>query len=281
MGNDVKATLRFPLPDGAVVSGFQLQVGEQMMDALAVTKQKAAAVAYKEKEKGRAVATTEAVQGDIWSTEVFPLPHGAERTVTLSFRCECPMLEQQGEGGAAWALSLPICFGKEVSQSIPVTCTTVVPGSGPELTVTDNIGGAADAEQLSTGGLRIALLSTAPPAPALRMAVCPLTGQRHFSGVVPAPAIQAALGAAAGKPELHGTARPAVSVCIVWDTSSSTMEPIEKKPAAAGAKKPAAEEEAAVAAKDPKLQLLLDQVIAAYARQDTELTLSVFTLSTA
>ena len=97
--------------------------------------------------------------------------------------------------------------------------------------------------------------------------------------MVPAPAIQAALGAAAGKPELDETTRPAVSVCIVWDTSSSAMEPIEKKPATAGAKKPAAEEEAAMATRDPKLQLLLDQVIAAYAKQDTELTLSVFTLN--
>ena len=72
VGNDVKATLRFPLPDGAVVSGFQLQIGEDMcVDAMCVTKKKAAAVAYKEKEAGRAVATTEAVQGSIWSTEVF------------------------------------------------------------------------------------------------------------------------------------------------------------------------------------------------------------------
>ena len=71
VGSDIKATLRFPLPDGAVVSGFQLQIGEDMVDAMCVTKKKAAAVAYKEKEAGRAVATTEAVQGSIWSTEVF------------------------------------------------------------------------------------------------------------------------------------------------------------------------------------------------------------------
>ena len=72
VGSDIKATLRFPLPDGAVVSGFQLQIGEDMwVDAMGVTKKKAAAVAYKEKEAGRAVATTEAVQGSIWSTEVF------------------------------------------------------------------------------------------------------------------------------------------------------------------------------------------------------------------
>lgn len=35
-GDKVKATLKFPLPDGAVVCGFQLQVGDHMLDAMAV-----------------------------------------------------------------------------------------------------------------------------------------------------------------------------------------------------------------------------------------------------
>ena len=51
-GDKVKATLKFPLPDGAVVCGLQFQVGQQMVDAFAVTKKKAASVAHKEKEKG-------------------------------------------------------------------------------------------------------------------------------------------------------------------------------------------------------------------------------------
>ena len=142
-GNDIKATLRFPLPDGAVVSGFKLQIGESMVDAMCVTKKKAAAVAYKEKEKGRAVATTEAVQGSIWSTEVFPLPHGEQRTVELEFRCECPALtpavaEPSSQQGCAWGLSLPLSFKQPVKV---ITVTVDVPGSGAEVTILDNIGG--------------------------------------------------------------------------------------------------------------------------------------------
>jgi hypothetical protein len=130
LGDKIKATLRFPLPEGAVVCDFQLQVGEGMVGAMCVTTQKAAAVAYKEKEKGRAVATTEAVQGAVWSTEIFPLPHGARRTIVLTFRCECPTLEPRAEpppphpqGRAAWALSLPMSF----KATVPLVTVKVSP----------------------------------------------------------------------------------------------------------------------------------------------------------
>jgi len=62
-GSPVEASLRFPLPDSdATIAGFSLDGNP----ALAVAKSKAAEVAYKEKEKGRSVATAAAVQGAVY-----------------------------------------------------------------------------------------------------------------------------------------------------------------------------------------------------------------------
>ena len=64
----VKASLRFPLPANAVVCSYRFETDAGMIEAFSVTKKTAAAVAYKEKERGRDVSTTEAVQGSTWQT---------------------------------------------------------------------------------------------------------------------------------------------------------------------------------------------------------------------
>ena len=261
-GHDIKATLRFPLPDGAVVSGFKLQIGENMVDAMCVTKKKAAAVAYKEKEKGRAVATTEAVQGSIWSTEVFPLPHGAQRTVLIEFRCECPSLvpavAEPSPKGCAWGLSLPLSFKQPVKV---ITVAAGVPGSGVEVSVLDNIGGRAEATTLDEG-LRIAVLSTVPPEPAIRVAICPITGERHFSALVPASVVKQQLAApsataAAAQDQDDATAVKSTAVALVWDVSGSR------------------ESDA-----DGRLLNLIDQLISSTTSTGAALRLSVYTLGT-
>ena len=260
-GHDIKATLRFPLPDGAVVSGFKLQIGESMVDAMCVTKKKAAAVAYKEKEKGRAVATTEAVQGSIWSTEVFPLPHGAQRTVELEFRCECPALtpavaDSSPQQGCAWGLSLPLSFKQPVKV---ITVAVDVPGFGAEVSVLDNIGGRAEATTLDEG-VRIAVLSTTTPVPAIRVATCPTTGDRHFSALVPVSVVKQQLAApsepAAAAQDQDGAVK-STAVALVWDVS--------------GSREPNA---------DGRLLSLIDQLISSTASVGAALRLTVYTLST-
>jgi hypothetical protein len=261
IGHDIKATLRFPLPDGAVVSGFRLQIGEDMVDAMCVTKKKAAAVAYKEKEKGRAVATTEAVQGSIWSTEVFPLPHGAQRTVELEFRCECPPLTpaaaETPTQGCAWGLSLPLSFKAPVAT----TATVNVPGADGEVTVLDNIGSPSEATMLNEG-LRIAVLSSSMPKAAIRVATCPKTGERHFSALIPASVVKQELTmpsatTATQKQAGGATAAKPTEVAVVWDVSGS-REPDS----------------------DGDLLRLIDQLIASTASTEATLRLTVYTLGT-
>jgi hypothetical protein len=267
---NIKATLRFPLPDGAVVCAFQLQVDDHMIDAFAVGKQKAAQVAYKEKEKGRDVATTEAVQGSVWSTEVFPLPMGAQRKICITFYC--PTVEPQmtatavgREDRCSWLLVVPLSF----KNNVRVTSTVTVPGADPETThVQDNVNGfSAPSTGSSTlpNGLRIWVSSPVQRGPAqqpvLRVATCPYTHDRHFSALIPAEVVQQSLVAAAasvgagsvGSPGAVGTA---VSAAIVWDVSGSRENA------------------------DDQLLALIDEMEVSHARQGHVLSLSVYTLST-
>ena len=83
----IEASLKFPLPTSdAVISGFV--VGDDK--AIAIPKAKAAEVAYKEREKGRTVATAQNVQASVWETIVYPLPH--QVPVTVIVECECCLL---------------------------------------------------------------------------------------------------------------------------------------------------------------------------------------------
>eukprot|EP01048_Picozoa_sp_COSAG05_P021939 COSAG05_NODE_4201_length_1626_cov_2.167649_1_plen_347_part_01 len=231
-GDKVKATLRFPLPDGATVCGFQFQIGAQLVDAFAVTKKKAAAVAYKEKEKGRSVATTEAVQGNVWSTEIFPLPRGETRIIVLTFVCGCPCTN--GGSDPSWGFHLPLSFSSPVAL---VTGRVTIPSAGLELLPSgatapaaehysweDNINGEAR-ETILEDGFVVSILRHSPAQPHVVTASCPVTGLQHFSVTVPADAIEAALGPATISPgPREGQLGESVSVSVVWDTSGSCSE---------------------------------------------------------
>ena len=183
------------------------------------------------------------------------LPHGAERTVALTFRCECPSLPPAGEGaasGGAWGLALPLSFAQPVGL---ITTTVTVPGSGDETTVINNICGRAEATTLDEG-LRIAVISSAPPAPSIRIASCPTTGERHFSALVPAHAVEEALAAEGASASGAGAGAKAVSVGVVWDVSGSRQNA------------------------DKELLALIDQLAASTAAAGAALSLTVHTLST-
>jgi hypothetical protein len=80
VAKDIQAKLRLPLNTGAVVSRFAFEaLPGTMVDGIVLPKKKAAAVEYLEKEKGRNVGTTKKVEGDLFETTVFPLPHNQRR----------------------------------------------------------------------------------------------------------------------------------------------------------------------------------------------------------
>ena len=75
--------LEFPLPDGAAVAGYALDIGGRMVDGVGVTKQKARVVLETEMRRRVDPGLVEHVRGNVFRTRIFPLPPRGERTVRI------------------------------------------------------------------------------------------------------------------------------------------------------------------------------------------------------
>eukprot|EP01080_Neovahlkampfia_damariscottae_P011271 gene11271-4084_t len=77
--------LVFPLPDGAVVSGFGLDIDGEIVDGVCVEKQKARIAFEKEVRKGVDPGLIEKVQGNNFKTRVYPIEAHNSRQVKIEF----------------------------------------------------------------------------------------------------------------------------------------------------------------------------------------------------
>jgi Ca-activated chloride channel homolog len=75
--------LEFPLPDGAAVAGYALDIGGRMVDGVGVTKEKARVVLETEMRRRVDPGLVEHVRGNMFRTRIFPLPPRGERTVRI------------------------------------------------------------------------------------------------------------------------------------------------------------------------------------------------------
>ncbi len=103
-GRNLEGELRFPLPDGAVVTGYALDINGAMVDGVVVKKEKARVAFETEVRRGIDPGLVEHVAGNIYSTRVCPLPAHGTRTVRLKYVVELPT---DAKGGAACHLPLP------------------------------------------------------------------------------------------------------------------------------------------------------------------------------
>lgn len=124
----LEGQLVFPLPDGAVVCGYALDVEGRMRDGVVVPKREAQRILEAEVRKGVDPGLVEHVQGNLYRTRLYPLPAGGTRTVRLTWLSE---LTVEGNG-AAWRLPLPTGVDRvplrvEIAQA-PVTPVMTGPG---------------------------------------------------------------------------------------------------------------------------------------------------------
>lgn len=77
--------LYFPLPPGATVSGYALDVNGVLVDGVAVEKDKGRQVFEKETRKGVDPGLVEWTRGNHFKTRVFPIPPRGTRTVRVSY----------------------------------------------------------------------------------------------------------------------------------------------------------------------------------------------------
>ncbi|MBR4523647.1 MAG: DUF2135 domain-containing protein [Kiritimatiellae bacterium] len=77
--------LEFPLPEGAVVCGYALEVGGVMVPGVVTAKDKARVAFESEKAKGVDPGLVEQVKGNRWKTRIFPLEPGRPRRAEIEW----------------------------------------------------------------------------------------------------------------------------------------------------------------------------------------------------
>ncbi|MBQ6474322.1 MAG: tail protein X [Victivallales bacterium] len=81
----LEGELCFPLPAGATVCGYALDINGQMVDGVIVEKEKARAVFDEVVRQGVDPGLAEQVGGNVFRTKVYPLPAGGSRTVRVKY----------------------------------------------------------------------------------------------------------------------------------------------------------------------------------------------------
>ncbi len=115
----LEGTLYVPMPDGATPTGYALDLGGELVDAVALEKQEARQVFEYEQRKGVDPGLLEWQSGNHFQTRVWPIPAKGTRTVRVDFLA--PMEFVAGE----WRTSVPKTgWGKDVE----VSRTVVSPG---------------------------------------------------------------------------------------------------------------------------------------------------------
>lgn len=96
--------LEFPLPDGATVCGYAIDVNGVMTDGVVVKKEKARVVFETEARRRVDPGIVEHVKGNLYKTRIYPLPANGTRTVRVSYTTP---LAIGPDGDAALRLTMP------------------------------------------------------------------------------------------------------------------------------------------------------------------------------
>ena len=204
----------FPLPEGATLSGYALDVDGRMLDAVVVEKHDAPQSFTSNAERGANFGWTEREKNDHFITRVFPIPAGGTRTIAVRFVAN---LTNTAEDGSVYRL--PLGFREridELSLRIEVvkaaTQPRVVESAGLVGFRFTNRGDSFVAEQktakpILSGDLRIALRDLDEQSVRVERA---FDNQTYF--LIRDPMTR------------HSTERPSLKmerIRVLWDTSGS------------------------------------------------------------
>ena len=125
-GRALAGDLYFPLPEGATVNGYALDIGGVMVDGVVVPKDKARQVFEKEVRRGVDPGLVEWVKGNNFKTRVFPIPAHGSRTVMVRYLSDLV----QDQGGAIYYL--PLRF-KDPVEDFSLRVEVVKPAAPPQV----------------------------------------------------------------------------------------------------------------------------------------------------
>lgn len=117
----MEGELEFPLPDGASVNGYAIDVGGAMVDGVVVMKEKARVVFETEVRRGVDPGIIEHVRGNLYRTRIYPLPAGGSRRIRVSYTTPLAIAP---DGSAALRMIMP----QERIGKRSVTIEVVSPG---------------------------------------------------------------------------------------------------------------------------------------------------------
>jgi Ca-activated chloride channel homolog len=101
---ELEGELVFPLPDGAAVCGYALDIGGALVDGVIVTKERARVAFETETRRNVDPGLVEHVQGNLYRTRIYPLPARGERRISLTYTTP---LATAPNGDAALLLPMP------------------------------------------------------------------------------------------------------------------------------------------------------------------------------
>ena len=116
-GRPLEGALEFPLPDGASVCGYALDINGVMTDGVVVKKEKARVAFEEEVKKGVDPGLVEHVQGNAYRTRVYPIPANGVRHIRVDY---VTPLAFAPNGDAALILAMPRVPLKERKVAITV-----------------------------------------------------------------------------------------------------------------------------------------------------------------
>ncbi|HEX4382535.1 MAG TPA: VIT domain-containing protein, partial [Myxococcales bacterium] len=109
-GRVLDGELEFPLPDGATVNGYALDLDGQLVDGVVVQKDEARVILETEIRKGVDPGLVEQVRGNVYRTRVYPIPAKGTRTVRLRW------VSALTTNGAQAAYHLPLPYDRPIGQ---------------------------------------------------------------------------------------------------------------------------------------------------------------------
>lgn len=207
----LEGELSFPLPDGAIVTGYALDVNGQMVDGVVVKKEKARVAFETEVRKGVDPGIVEHLAGNVYRTRIYPLPSQGTRTVRVRYVAELPA-DQKGD--AAWRLPLPL------GETVGKLTIKVEVAQG---TVTPQIGGFGDLhfQALENRWVAEKELRDVKPGEELWVAMPKLPAQVASVERVPEGDVFFSISDTLDAASANAEVKPPAKLGIAWDASGS------------------------------------------------------------
>ncbi|HYD42405.1 MAG TPA: VIT and VWA domain-containing protein [Anaeromyxobacter sp.] len=215
-GRVLEGELEFPLPDGAAVTGFALDVDGRLAEGVVVPKDEARVVLETEIRRGVDPGVVEQVRGNVHRARVYPIPARGARTVQLRWLSPLAVAGTRERPEAAYHLPLPyrerlpeVALRVEVIR--PPLTPRVAGGSG-NLTFARQSDRWVAEERLANAPADRDLLVRLPLQPARSVDVEVTGGEAFFSVLEPAPPVP-----------VDDRRRPAGPrrIALAWDASAS------------------------------------------------------------